>query len=95
VAGWFDVNTGGPTAPPNDQAKAANSLCALGSSHGIACAVVAQPGTHDWPFATGAFKASLPWLAGAIGTPDVPVVGLPAASNPPAFVETGKTAGPK
>jgi hypothetical protein len=67
----------------------------LGSSHGIACAVVAQPGTHDWPFATGAFKASLPWLAGAIGTPDVPVVGLPAASNPPAFVETGKTAGPK
>ncbi|AWT54755.1 alpha/beta hydrolase [Mycolicibacterium smegmatis] len=96
VAGWFDVNTGGPGTAPNDQAKAANSLCTLGSSHGIACAVQAQPDTHDWPFATQAFKASLPWVAGAIGTPDVPVVGLPAsAPSAPAFIETGKTAGPK
>ncbi|AKS36519.1 alpha/beta hydrolase [Mycolicibacterium goodii] len=95
VSGWFDVNSGGPTAPPNDQAKAANSLCTLGSGHGIACAVVSQPGTHDWPFASEAFRASLPWLAGAIGTPDAPVVGLPAAPTTPAFIETGKTAGAK
>ncbi|MBU8817877.1 esterase family protein [Mycolicibacterium goodii] len=95
LSGWFDVNSGGPTAPLNDQAKAANSLCTLGSSHGIACAVVTQPGTHDWPFASQAFTASLPWLSGAIGTPDVPAVGLPTAPRSPAFIETGKTAGTK
>jgi S-formylglutathione hydrolase FrmB len=68
VAGWFDVNA---TARPNDQAAAANSLCSLGTADGIDCAVVTQPGGHDWPFASRAFAAALPWLAAKLGTPDV------------------------
>lgn len=57
---------------------AANSLCGLGGGAGIACAVIAQPGKHDWPFAARVFAASLPWLAGAVGTPGDPVVPLRA-----------------
>jgi hypothetical protein len=38
---------------------------------------VSQPGKHDWPFADRAFAAALPWLAGRIGTPTIPVQGLP------------------
>ena len=62
VAGRFDINgTTQPSPPrnvvvnvaanPNDQTAAANSLCATGSADGIKCAVVTQPGKHDWPFA--------------------------------------------
>jgi S-formylglutathione hydrolase FrmB len=93
VAGWFDIN--GPTQPspprpnvenavanPNDQTAAANSLCATGSANGIRCAVVAQPGKHDWPFAARAFAAALPWLAGQLGTPGL--AGLPLPASPPA-----------
>ncbi len=87
LAGWFDVN--GSTATiqraTNDQAAAANSLCALGSANGINCAVVSQPGKHDWPFASHAFAAALPWLAGQIGTPDVPPTPLPSAAGSPTF----------
>ncbi|UXA15464.1 esterase family protein [Mycobacterium sp. SMC-8] len=80
VAGWFDVNDAVGVAgdpKPNAQAVAANSLCALGHSAGIGCAVVSQPGNHDWPFASTAFTAALPWLAGRIGTPSAPQVDLP------------------
>ena len=81
VAGWFDVNGSTATVQraKNDQAAAANSLCALGAANGIDCAVVSQPGKHDWPFAAHAFAAALPWLAGQIGTPDVPP--FPAANR--------------
>ncbi|MBJ7338994.1 alpha/beta hydrolase-fold protein [Mycolicibacterium sp.] len=61
----------------SDQAAAANSLCALGAANGISCAVVMQPGKHDWPFADRAFSAALPWLAGQIHTPGIPVQALP------------------
>ncbi|OMC29512.1 hypothetical protein A5740_18840 [Mycobacterium sp. GA-1841] len=92
TAGWFDVNDassgGKPGGQVNDQAKAANTLCGLGSRHGISCAVVTQRGTHDWPFASHAFSMALPWLAGAIDTPEVPAVGLPQASAAPAFIQT-------
>jgi S-formylglutathione hydrolase FrmB len=98
VAGRFDIN--GPTqspprkvvvnvaANPNDQTAAANSLCAAGSADGIKCAVVTQPGKHDWPFAAHAFAAALPWLAGQLGTPGLPAIPLPgppptARSLPP------------
>ncbi len=80
VAGWFAVNsslTGDPK--PNDQAIAASSLCALGNQSGIDCAVTSRPANHDWPFASSAFTSALPWLAGKIGTPDVPQVGLHGA----------------
>jgi S-formylglutathione hydrolase FrmB len=86
VAGWFDIN-GIPSAKPrvvnaaaspNNQTAAADSLCATGSANGISCAVVMQPGRHDWPFAARAFGVGLPWLAGQLGTPGVPVIPLPA-----------------
>jgi S-formylglutathione hydrolase FrmB len=80
VAGWFDVNGAvavSATAQPNDQAVAASSLCATGGRSGIDCAVVSQPGNHDWPFASTAFTSALPWLAGRIGTPGVPQIDLP------------------
>jgi S-formylglutathione hydrolase FrmB len=90
LAGWFDVN--GSTATlqrtKNDQAAAANSLCALGAANGINCAVVSQPGQHDWPFASHAFAAALPWLAGQIGTPDVPPTPLPPVAPSPSIEQT-------
>lgn len=63
----------------NDQTVAAESLCELGHANGINCAVVAQPGKHDWPFAGNAFAAALPWLAGRLGTPGVPWTPLPSS----------------
>ena len=91
IAGWFDVN--GAVAPagaakPNDQAAAASSLCSVGAGSGIDCAVVAQPGNHDWPFASNAFAAALPWLASTLGTPNVPQVSLPAAPQTASVVAT-------
>ena len=91
VAGWFAIN--GSTATiqthtKNDQAAAANSLCALGSANGINCAVVSQPGKHDWPFASHAFAAALPWLAGQIGSPDVPETPLPTKAVGRSFEQT-------
>jgi S-formylglutathione hydrolase FrmB len=70
------------TGTPGEQTGAAESLCKLGRAEGIYCAVVAQPGRHDWPFASSAFAAALPWLAGQIGTPGVPRVALPAPPAP-------------
>jgi S-formylglutathione hydrolase FrmB len=70
-------------ANPNDQTVAAESLCELGRANGINCAIVAQPGRHDWPFASNAFVAALPWLAGRLGTPDVPRIALPPTSPAP------------
>jgi S-formylglutathione hydrolase FrmB len=67
-------------ANPSNQTAAAYSLCGLGRANGIDCAVVPQPGKHDWPFAERTFAAALPWLAGQLGTPGVPRTPLPAAS---------------
>jgi S-formylglutathione hydrolase FrmB len=66
---------------PTDQTDAANSLCTLGRANGITCAVVAQPGRHDWPLAADVFTASLPWLAGQIGTPGVQKIPLPGGGT--------------
>ncbi|WP_156686111.1 alpha/beta hydrolase [Mycobacterium sp. Marseille-P9652] len=66
-----------PAANPEGQDAAANALCATASANGIPCAVVAQPGQHDWPFAAQAFEAALPWLAATLGTPGVEPVALP------------------
>lgn len=49
----------GPDAGTNDQTDAANALCKLGRANGIACAVVTQPGRHDWPLAADVFTTSL------------------------------------
>jgi len=71
-------------ANPGNQTTAAYSLCALGRASGIDCAVVPQPGKHDWPFADRAFAAALPWLAGRLGTTGVTRTSLPSASRPTA-----------
>ncbi len=73
----LDAPSTDPAANPEGQDAAANSLCAVGTANGIACAVVTQPGRHDWPFAADAFAAALPWLASALGTPNVEPVPLP------------------
>jgi S-formylglutathione hydrolase FrmB len=79
------VGLGGRDAAgnPGDQTDAANSLCALGQSNGINCAVVASPGGHTWQFAAQVFSSSLPWLAGQIGTPEVPHTPLPNSTPAP------------
>jgi len=69
------------TGTPSLQAVAANTLCALGTRNGIDCAVIAQPGKHDWQFAARVFAASLPWLAGALHTPGAPAVPLRAPGH--------------
>jgi S-formylglutathione hydrolase FrmB len=96
VAGWFAVSEsttavyhpGGGPAPANPPpsspigtADAAQYMCSLASSYGIECAVVPQPGRHGFPNAVDVFKSALPWLAGRIGTPDVPVIPLPGAPS--------------
>jgi S-formylglutathione hydrolase FrmB len=84
VTGADEVALGGQgtIANPNDQTAAAESLCELGRANGINCAIVAQPGKHDWPFASNAFAAALPWLAGRLGTPGVRRIALPSTSPP-------------
>jgi S-formylglutathione hydrolase FrmB len=81
VSGWFTI-AGAPGNPAGND-PAATTLCALGSANGIACAVVAQAGHHDWPFAATAFAAALPWLAGQLDTAGVAHLRLPAATGAP------------
>ena len=79
-----DVSLSGrdSAANPNDQITAAESLCGLGRANGINCAIVAQPGKHDWPFASTAFAAALPWLAGRLTTPGVLRIAAPSTWPP-------------
>jgi S-formylglutathione hydrolase FrmB len=79
--GVLAVGVHDAAANPQGQDLAANSLCTLGSAYGIRCAVVTQPGRHDWPFATRAFAAALPWLAGRLGTPGASRVSLPGLTS--------------
>ena len=73
-------------ANPGNDTAAADSLCALGRANGIDCAVLPQPGKHDWTFAEMAFAAALPWLAGRLGTPGLPRIPLPDAASPPSVL---------
>jgi S-formylglutathione hydrolase FrmB len=68
---------------PDDQTAAAERLCRLGRDNGIDCAIVAQPGKHDWPFASRVFAKALPWLAGELDTPGVPLIALPSSAPLP------------
>ena len=74
----------GDDTDPNseDHAAIANRLCQSASSHGIECAVVPNPGKHDFSSAASAFAAALPWLAGKLGTPGVPSIAMPGAPPP-------------
>jgi S-formylglutathione hydrolase FrmB len=77
VSGWFTVNGSATVADTGGQYAAAKSLCALGQANGIDCAVLTEPGRHDWPFAGKVFANALPWLAGRLSTPGVQPVGFP------------------
>ena len=91
VSAWFDIS--GPAGARDAltaQTIAANALCALGTTHGMACGVVAQAGKHDWPFAAKAFTTALPWLAGQIGTPEAPRLTLPTTPAPTVTVEAAR-----
>jgi S-formylglutathione hydrolase FrmB len=83
ISGALRDNHGNTAAPTNPENTAANALCALGTARGIQCAVTAEPGKHDWPFAGRAFAAALPWLAGQINTPGVPHLLLPRPTPSP------------
>jgi S-formylglutathione hydrolase FrmB len=76
---------------PDDQTAAADRLCRLGRGNGIDCAIVAQPGKHDWPFASTVFAKALPWLAGELNTPGVPLIPLPSSSPPPMSASAPRT----
>lgn len=89
VSGWFAVNGGAADTDAGSQLAAARSLCGLGRANGIDCAVITEPGSHDWPFAGAAFTTALPWLAGQLNTPGVQQIPLPTtASEPSAPVPT-------
>lgn len=64
-----------------DHAENAKKLCALLSGHGVECSVSSYSGSHDFPSAGEGFAAALPWLAGKLGTPGVPVTPMPGASE--------------
>jgi len=72
-----------PAANPEGQDAAANFLCDIAGASGIDCAVVTQPGKHDWPFAAEAFAAALPWLAATLGTPEAEPVPFPHRGGQP------------
>jgi S-formylglutathione hydrolase FrmB len=65
---------------PGDRAAVSTFLCSVASGSGIPCAVVPVGGSHDFGSAAKVFNAALPWLAGRLGTPTVPVVPLPGAA---------------
>jgi S-formylglutathione hydrolase FrmB len=70
-----DANVGG-------QHVAAHTLCDLGRTRGIDCALVTQSGKHDWLFAAAAFRDALPWLSAQLGTPATQHVGPPGQTLP-------------
>lgn len=80
----LSVASRGADSDPGNPAAAAASLCQLSRANGIDCAVVAQAGKHDWPTAATVFSTALPWLAGRLGTPDVPRTPLPGNESAPA-----------
>jgi S-formylglutathione hydrolase FrmB len=99
VAGWFAVggsvrtvhHDAGTVAPPDglaavneeDHDAVADDLCSLASSVAIECAVVGEPGGHDFGTAAKVFAAALPWLASRLGTPGVAAIPLPGAVGTP------------
>jgi S-formylglutathione hydrolase FrmB len=67
------------TEPSDDHAAVADQLCGLASTNGIECAVVPNPGAHDFSTAASSFAKALPWLAGRLHTPGVQQIPLPGA----------------
>lgn len=68
-----------PDAIATEHGAVAQHLCSMASGYGIECAVVPDNGDHSFTTAARVFADALPWLAGRLGTPQVPVVALPGA----------------
>ncbi|HEX5143830.1 MAG TPA: alpha/beta hydrolase-fold protein [Mycobacterium sp.] len=85
VSALFEVPQGATAVAvnPERQDLAADTLCGMASRYGISCTVDARPGRHDWPFATAAFAAGLPWLAGRLSTPGAEAVAPPGSVPAP------------
>jgi S-formylglutathione hydrolase FrmB len=64
-----------------EHAANARKLCLLLSGHNVECSVVGYGGSHDFVSAGKAFEEALPWLAGRLGTPDVPTRALPGPTR--------------
>ena len=85
---YYPATVDPPTDPnpddvnPADHAGVATFLCSVASSSGIPCSVVPVGGGHDFASAAKVFDTALPWLAGQLGTPGVPVVALPGGAPP-------------
>jgi len=67
------------TDTSEDHGVVANQLCELASAHGIECAVVPNPGNHDFSSAASSFADALPWLAGRLHTPQVQPISIPGS----------------
>ncbi|MET0702686.1 MAG: alpha/beta hydrolase-fold protein [Mycobacterium sp.] len=80
VAGLFVVPGAGPGGSDSYR-LAASTLAELGNAHGIRSSVSALPGRHVWPFASTAFAAALPWLAGELDTPGTPPSAVPRSTT--------------
>jgi S-formylglutathione hydrolase FrmB len=78
--GHFADTAGLFVVPGSSGTHDADALCALGRTNAIRCAVMRLPGRHVWPFGSAAFAATLPWLAGELGTPSVPVGPIPQSA---------------
>jgi S-formylglutathione hydrolase FrmB len=71
------LDEAGHSPSSDDHAAIADELCQSASSHGIECAVVPNPGGHDFSSAASAFAQALPWLAGKLRTPSAPPIAMP------------------
>ena len=89
VSGWFspppytDINDSDPHNGSTGIKKlqnAAHRLCARATKESISCAVVPITGSHTLVGAGRVLAMSLPWLAGQLGTPEVPRISLPEVS---------------
>jgi S-formylglutathione hydrolase FrmB len=78
--GHYPDTAGLFVVPGSSATRDADALCTLGRANGIRCAVTRLPGRHVWPFGSDAFAATLPWLAGELGTPGVPLAPKPSSA---------------
>lgn len=63
----------------DDHGEIADELCRLASSRGFECAVVPNPGGHDFASASSSFAQALPWLAARLRTSATSPIPLPGA----------------
>ena len=94
VAGWFDVNgsTGDDSAARQERPGRGRELVVrVGRGERDRLRGGEPAGQARLAVRSHAFAAALPWLAGQIGTPDVPPTPFPAQAGSPTFEQTAAT----